>query len=129
VKRPAQATTTHTVQFAAKPPRRATQAATGRVPRVARMLALAHKIDEKIRAGELRDLADAARTIGVTRARMTQIMNLLLLAPTIQEAILDLPPVTNGRDLISERQLRPITAEADWNQQTELWKTLGSDEG
>ena len=56
-------------------------------------------------------------------------MNLLLLAPTIQEAILDLPPVTNGREPVSERQLRQIVAEADWNQQTELWKTLGSDEG
>ena len=127
--RPAQARSTYTVDFAPKPPRRATQAVTGRIPRVTRMLALAHRIDGMIGAGELRDLADAARTIGVTRARVTQIVNLLLLAPEIQEQILDLPPVTNGRDLISERQLRPITAEADWNQQTELWKTLGSDEG
>jgi hypothetical protein len=60
---------------------------------------------------------------------VTQIANLLLLAPEIQEQILDLPPVTNGRDPVSERQLRRIVAEADWNQQTELWKTLGSDEG
>jgi hypothetical protein len=58
---------------------------------VARTLALAHTIDEMIRTGELRDLADAARAVGVTRARMTQIMNLLLLAPEIQEALLSFP--------------------------------------
>ena len=74
-----------------------------------------------IRVGELRDLADAARAIGVTRSRMTQIMNLLLLAPEIQEAILDLPPVANGRDPISERTLRKIVAEPDWNKQRALW--------
>ncbi len=77
-----------------------------------------------IRAGELRDLADAARAIGVTRARMTQIVNLLLLAPEIQEAILDLPPVTNGRDPVSERALRRIVAEPDWNRQLELWNEV-----
>jgi hypothetical protein len=84
-------------------------------------LALAHQIDGMIRAGELRDLADAARAIGVTRARMTQIMNLLLLAPEIQEAILDLPPVKQGRDPISERMLRAIVAEAEWELQMAIW--------
>ncbi len=79
--RPAQARSSYTVDFNAKSPRRATQADTGRVPRVARTLALAHRIDGMIRAGELRDLADAARAIGVTRSRVTQIMNLLLLVP------------------------------------------------
>ena len=96
--RQTQARTTYTVSFDTTAPRRATQAETGRVPRVARMLALAHRIDGMVRAGELRDLADAAWASGVTRARVTQIVNLLLLAPAIQEQILDLPPVTNGRD-------------------------------
>ena len=63
----------------------------------------------------MRDLADAARAIGVTRARMTQIMNLLLLAPEIQEAILDLRSATSGRDPVSERALRRIVAEPDWD--------------
>ncbi len=116
-----QARSSYCVDFAGKSPRRATEAATGRIPRVARMLALAHNIDAKIRAGEFQDLADAARAIGVTRARMTQITNLLLLAPEIQEAILDLPPETNGRDPISERSLRRIVAEPDWNRQMEMW--------
>ncbi len=119
--RRAQARSSYTVDFRTTPPRRATQAATGRTPRVARMLALAHRIDKMIRAGELRDLADAARTLGLTRARVTQIANLLLLAPAIQEAILDLPLVTNGRDPVSERALRRIVAELDWNKQRALW--------
>ncbi len=122
--RPAQARSTHTVDFNAKSPRRATQADTGRVPRVARTLALAHRIDAKIRTGEFLGLADAARAIGVTRARMTQIMNLLLLAPEIQEVILDLPPVTNGRDPVSERQLRRIVVEPEWNRQLALWNEV-----
>ncbi len=119
--RPAQARSSYTVDFGAKSAQRPTHRDTGRIPRVTRTLVLAHKIDGMIRAGELRDLADAARAIGVTRARMTQIENLLLLAPEIQEAILDLPPVTNRRDPISERALRRIVAEPDWSRQRLLW--------
>ena len=113
------ATTSHTVQFRSGP----TPAAPpqGRIPRVARLLALAHKIDGMIQAGELRDLAHAADTLDLTRARITQIMNLLLLAPEIQEAVLDLTPVTNGRDPISERVLRQIVAEPNWTKQRSLW--------
>jgi hypothetical protein len=55
---------------------------------------------------------------------MSQIMMLLLLTPGIQEAILDLPPVTNGRDPISERALRAIVAEPDWQRQLELWNEV-----
>ena len=120
--KPTPAVSTYTVDFNGKPPRRATEAATGQVPRVARMLALAHKIDEMIRTGELKDLADAAQVFGVTRARMTQIASLLLLAPEIQEQILYLPLVTNRRDPVTERALRRIVAELDWKRQLELWE-------
>ncbi len=122
--RPAQARSSYCVDFGSTSQRRGTQPATARVPRVARTLALAHRIDAKIRAGELRDLADAARAIGVTRARMTQIASLLLLASEIQEAILDLPPVTNGRDPVSERALRQIVAEPNWTRQRLLWEEV-----
>ena len=106
--------------------RRATsvaQASTGRVPRVARLLALAHKIDRKVRGGEFKDLADAARRLGLTRARVSQITNLLLLSPETQEAILDLP-LTTGRDPVTERQLRPIAVEPDWNRQLTMWRKI-----
>ena len=100
------------------------QVPTGRVPRVVRLLALAHKIEEKIGIGDLHDSADAARRVDLTRARVSQITNLLLLAPEIQEAILDLPPVTNGRDPVNERRLRPIAAEPDWHKQLEMWRKI-----
>ena len=47
----------------------------GKIPRVTPLLALAHRIEGMIRTGELKDWAEAARLIGVTRARMTQIGN------------------------------------------------------
>lgn len=123
--KPAAATSTYTVSFATpKPLPRSAEGPVGRVPRVARQLARAHKIDEMIHVGELRDLATAARACGVTRARMTQVMNLLLLAPTIQEAILALPPMANGRDPISERSLRAVVAEPEWDRQRELWRDV-----
>ncbi len=89
----------------------------GRIPRVARLLALAQRIDGMIRSGELRDWAEAAKLVGVTRARMTQIANLLLLAPEIQEAVLGAPRVVKGSDPITERQLREIVSEVDWSEQ------------
>jgi len=92
----------------------------GRVPRLARLMALAIHFDGLIRKGAVRDYADLARLGHVTRARMTQIMNLLNLAPGIQEEILFLPP-TSGRDPVSERQVRPIAAEPDWRKQRRLW--------
>ena len=95
----------------ASPPQ---SAPAGRVPRVARLLALAYKIDRMVRDGEIADYAEAARRLGLTRARVSQITGLLLLAPAIQEAVLDLPLVANGRDPISERQLRGVVAETDW---------------
>jgi hypothetical protein len=88
---------------------------------VARLLALAHEIERRIRAGELDDLAHAARVFGLTRARVTQIVSLTLLAPAIQAEILALPPVAVGRDPITERTLRPIVAEPVWERQVASW--------
>jgi hypothetical protein len=60
----------------------------------------------------------------VTRARITQILNLLLLAPDIQEQILFLSSTSHGRDPIGLAQLQPITRVLDWNQQRRLWTGL-----
>ena len=51
-------------------------------------------------------------------------MNLLNLAPDIQEAILFLPPIEAGREHIKEWQVRPIAAEPDWRKQRRLWRGL-----
>jgi len=102
---------------------RAATAPEPRLPRVVGLLALAHEIEREIRAGTIRDHADAARRLGWTRARVSQVVRLAYLAAPIQAAMLALPP-TSGRDPITERQLRPIAAEPDWNKQIERWRRL-----
>lgn len=92
----------------------------GRVPRVARLLALAHRFQELVETGVANDYADLARLGHVTRARVTQIMNLLSLAPDLQEKILFWPSVTSGKDPISERGLRAVCAKLDWREQRAL---------
>ena len=100
------------------------QSVFGRVPRVARLMALAIRMQRLIDSGEVRDYAELARLGHVTRARVTQIMNLLCLAPDIQEEILFLPPVEHGRDPIKEWQIRPIALVPDWRKQRRMWRQL-----
>jgi hypothetical protein len=92
-----------------------------RIPRVTRLLALAHRFEKLIRDGEVRDYADLARLGHVSRARISQIMDLLLLEPDIQEAILVQLVVERGKDKITERQLRRIVAVLDWRKQRRMW--------
>jgi hypothetical protein len=102
------------------------QARSCRVPRVSRMMALAIRMDSLVREGVIADYADIARLGHVSRARVTQIMNLLQLAPDIQEAILFLPEVTEGRDPIRERAVRSIAAVRDWRKQRKLWRKFAA---
>ena len=92
-----------------------------RIPRITRLMALAIKFQDMVDRGEVRDYADLARLGYVSRARLTQIMNLLLLAPDIQEQLL-LPesPTANVR----EPHLRRIVDVADWTEQRSRWASL-----
>ena len=56
----------------------------GRVPRVARFMALAIRFDDLLASGAVADYAELARLAHVTRARITQIMNLRMLAPDLR---------------------------------------------
>ncbi|HEY7310749.1 MAG TPA: hypothetical protein VH643_15405 [Gemmataceae bacterium] len=96
----------------------------GRVPRVARLLALALRIDEQLRNGELTSYSEVAELGHVTRARVSQIMNLLNLAPDLQESILFLPRTERGRDAIILQQLQLIASILDWRKQRVLWQQL-----
>ena len=87
-----------------------------RLPRITRLMALAIKFQDMVDRGEVRDYADIARLGYVTRARITQIMNLLHLAPEVQEEILFL------KSAPSERSLRPLTVQPFWDQQIRLWR-------
>lgn len=95
--------------------------ASGRVPRVSRLMALAIHFDRLIREGEVRDQSELARLAHVTQPRMTQIMNLNLLAPDIQEELLFLRRIEHGRAQISERKLRSVILERCWDHQRRLW--------
>ncbi|MEQ9616627.1 MAG: hypothetical protein RLN60_01190 [Phycisphaerales bacterium] len=96
----------------------------GNVPRISRLMALAIRFEQLIRDGEVANYADVARLGHVTRSRVTQIMNLINLAPDIQEEILFLPRTVAGRDAVTERDVRPIVAEFDWNKQRKAWREL-----
>lgn len=82
--------------------------------RTARMLALAHHIERLIDGGVLTDYADAARRFGLSRARVTQVANLLSLSPRLQEAIL------TEHVPVAERHLRAVLQHAVWEQQERL---------
>jgi hypothetical protein len=93
-----------------------------RVPRVARLMALAIRLDQLIHDGTVADQAELARLGHVTRARLTQIMNLLCLAPDLQEQILFLRAIERGRSSLTEKQLRPIAATPNWSKQRQMWQ-------
>lgn len=95
-----------------------------RLPRIAKLMALAIRYEGFVRDGVVADYAELARLGHVTRARMSQITSLLLLAPEIQEALLFLSRVAKGKDPITERDLRPIVATPDWRKQRVMWTQL-----
>ena len=96
----------------------------GRIPRVAKLMALAIRFDHLIRDGVVADYAKLARLGQVSRARMSQIANLLNLAPDIQEKILFMPRVESGRDPLTERELRELVSEVDWGRQRKMCAEL-----
>ena len=79
---------------------------------------------QKITMDIIADYAELARLQLVSRARMTQIMSLVLLAPDIQEEILYLPRVEGSRDSVAEKMVRPIAAVPDWRKQRVLLRDL-----
>jgi hypothetical protein len=96
----------------------------GRVPRVSRLMALALRFDELVRAGQIESYSALASLGHVSRARISQIANLLYLAPDIQEALLFLPRTQRGRDPLILADLMPIAAALDWRKQRRLWRKL-----
>jgi len=98
--------------------------APGRVPRLSRLMALAIHMQELVDSDEVTDYAELARLAHVSRARITQIMNLQHLAPDIQEEILFLPRTDGGRAPIREHMVRPIAAVIDWRMQRRRWNDL-----
>jgi hypothetical protein len=96
----------------------------GRVPRIARLMALAIRFEQLIREGVIGNYSELARLGHVSHARISQILILLHLAPDLQEQLLFLPRTERGRDPIHLRQLQPIAAAPEWRKQRRMWAAL-----
>jgi hypothetical protein len=96
-----------------------------RIPRITRLMALAIKLQGMIDRGEIQDYVDVARLGYITRARASQIMNLTLLAPDIQEEVLGWSSEVGRVFSVTEREVRKLVRHAFWERQREVWKQLG----
>ncbi len=87
------------------------------VARIAWQLALAHLVERSVEHGHVDDYAAAAQVLGLSRARLSQVTSMLLLAPQIQAAILD------GRIRTAARALWAVSAEPSWEVQLQMMET------
>ena len=96
----------------------------GRLPRLARIMALAIHFESLLSRGAIKSQAELARVGQVSRGRTTQILDLTNLAPDIQEHLLHLPVYKSGRAPIIERDVRHIALEPSWEKQRKLFVKL-----
>ena len=106
------------------PPPTAPERPKGRLPRITRYMALAIYYEDLIRRGHVHDYAEIATLGHVTRARVTQIMNLRLLAPDLQEQLLHMKRIVKGRDSLCLRIVQSIAIEPNWKAQREMFAKL-----
>jgi hypothetical protein len=104
------------------------EASSQRVPRIARLMALALKFEQMMRDGVVHNYAVLAALGQVSRSRLTQVMNLLNLAPDIQEQILFLTWETAEQRGIHERSVRQLSSQLSWTEQRARWHVLSSPE-
>lgn len=114
-------------RFARKHGKNTSHDVRGRLPRITRLMALAIELQKDLDSGEIRNRSLLADVGQISRARMTQILQLTELAPAIQEELLYLPVVRRGYDAITERGLRRILKTVDWEAQIGLFRAMISD--
>ncbi len=95
----------------------------GHIQRISKLMALAIWFEELLNQEVVESQTALAELVHVSQPRMSQIMNLLLLAPEIQERLLFLPKVT-GKDVVTEKMLRKVVEEMDWVRQRESIRML-----
>ena len=94
----------------------------GGPPRVARLVALAHALEARVRSGLAKDYVEIARQARISPARVAQVVVLSQLAPDIQEYLLFLSSEHAG--WITEPELRQIARELRWDRQRVLFDEL-----
>ena len=100
------------------------EAEAGRVPRISRIMALAIQLEQEVRERQAPNYARLAEAGHVSRARLSQIMTLTNLAPSIQETVLLFPRRMSGQECVTEKQLRAIARQVDWECQKKLFGSL-----
>lgn len=110
---------TQRVRFTKKPPAKDAEPVR-RPAHVARMVALAHHLQAAIDRGVVADRAAVARKLGLTRGRITQLLDLTLLAPDLALQVLELEAV-DGAEPLAERELRQVIHAGCWAQQRKAW--------
>ena len=83
-----------------------------KVSPLARMLALAHRYQGLIDSGEVYDQSELARTIKLSRNRVSQILSLTLLGPGIQGEIL-----VGEHSGLSTREVLAVAQKEAWPRQ------------
>jgi len=96
----------------------------GPIPRIAKLVALANRMQSMLDSDQVESYQQLAEMGRISQPRMTQIMNLLLLAPDIQEELLHLPGIIQGKATIHEKLLRPMTMQIDWGVQRKMWRSI-----
>lgn len=96
-----------------------------RPARVAQLLALAHRWQRQIDAGEVDSQKAIAKREGVTPARVSQVMRLLCLAPELQERV-HMMEAVDGVEPMAEKELREVALEPDWREQVSLATEVGA---
>ena len=104
-----------------EPPKALVESSPKGVPRITRLLALAVKFDGLLQQGVVQNYTELARLGRVSRARITQIMNLLSLAPDIQQQILSWSGEASGQQSVRETWIRALSAEVIWSRQRDRW--------
>jgi len=94
------------------------------LPRITRLMALAIKLEDIMCGPQALERSDIAQLGRVSRSRITQILNLLLLAPDLQERLLFLTPASKGREPICEKKIRQLAYEYDWELQRARFERL-----
>ena len=97
-----------------------------RVPRIARLMALALKFETMIQTGTVRDYRTLAALARISQPRLTQILNLRNLAPDIQEQLLFLTTKTGEPQRITEKTVRQLSSLLHWSEQRARWASLTS---
>ncbi len=96
----------------------------GRTPRLSRLMALAIHFEGLVSNGAVRNYRELAEAGQVSRARLSQILQLTHLAPEIQEQLLFLPPTRKGFDRVLEKHVRSLARVIDWQKQKQLFRAV-----